>query len=223
MRCLFVLSLVLATSCLYTHRNTGRFEIHATLVDADGKPRPTCDSHKLGAILVVATNTQTGAVTGFGDVCTAGVVLTRPMPLGTYELDIQAMGNYADLAGEVKIESTLVDGDDDPIITATIQVRPPTTQLHAGGVLTKQGAPASCDELNQPVIQVVMTPDEGVGIVSRIFRCSETNTTFDVPYGPFTVTGMIADRQQQILGSVGPLAISATRGLAEVELPFDVP
>lgn len=222
MRRVLVLSLLLATSCLYTHRNTGRFEVHWNLVDAEGKPA-TCSSHQLGEILVVATNVKTGSVEGFSNLCSTGVVLTKPLPLGDYELDIQAMGTYYEAAGEVKITGTLVDSEEDPVVTPTIQLLPATTQLHIDWVLTNHGAPATCADLNDPVIQLVTMPDEGAGIVSRIFRCSDTNTTIDVPYGPFSVTGMLADQQQQILANAGPFAVSATRGLVMAQLSFDVP
>lgn len=218
-----LLSLLLATSCLYAHRNTGRFEVHWNLVGPDGKPGPTCDSHQLGDVLVIVTNVKTGSITSYEDRCSAGAVLTRPLPLGQYELDIQALGTYADLAGDVKLEGTLVDGEDDPTITAAIQVLPPATQLRATWMLTKQDAEASCANLNDPVIRVVTTPQEGAGITSRIWRCAETNTTIDVAYGPFAVTGMLADQQQQILASAGPFSVAATRGLVDVQLGFDVP
>lgn len=223
MRRLFVLSVLLATSCLYTHRNTGRFRIHWNLVDANGNPGPTCSSHKLGEILVLATNVKTGNVASFSNLCSAGAVLSNSLPHGDYELDIQALGSYAELAGEAKVEGTLVDGEDDPVVTVTIPVLPPATQMSTAWVLTKQGAPATCASLNDPVIQVVMTPDEGAGIVSRIWRCTETDTMIDVPYGPFTVTGMLADQQQQILAGAGPFAISTERGLVSVVLSFDLP
>ena len=224
MRRTLVLSLVLATGCLYTHRNTGRFEISWSLVDANGSPGPTCGSHQLGDVLVVATNVQSRVVTGFEVSCTTGVLLTKPLPLGDYELDIQAMGNHAELAGEVKLDGTLADDEDDPRIAATIQVAPPTTQLRSAWVLSKQGMPASCADLDDPVIQVVMTPDEGAGIAARIWRCTDTDTTIDVTYGPFSVMGVMADRHtQQVLANASPLAIAAARGPVSVELSFDVP
>ena len=223
MRRLFVLALVLATSCLYTHKVAGRFEIHWNLVDADGNPGPTCGSHKLGEVLVIVTSVKTGNVTSYEDSCTRGAVLTKPLPFGDYELDIQALGNYFELAGDVRLAGTLVDGEDDPVVTATIPVLPPPTQLRITWSLTKQGTSATCADLNEPVIQAVMTPDEGAGIVSRIWRCSDTNTTIDVPYAPFTVTGVLADQQQQILANAGPFGVMPARQALSVQLAFDVP
>lgn len=223
MRLAVVLLLVLVSSCLYTHRNTRRFEVHWNLVDANGNAGPTCGSHKVGEVLVIVTNVKTGGVTSYEDSCSSGVILTRPLPFGDYDLDVQALGEYFELAGDVKLAGTLVDGEDDPVVTAAIQVLPPPTQLHVTWVLTKQGTSATCADLNDPVIQVVMTPDEGAGIVQRIWRCSDMNTAIDVPYAPFTVTGVLADQQQQILANAGPFDISPARGLLSVQLAFDVP
>jgi hypothetical protein len=222
MRSAAMISLVLAAGCM-ANDDTATFELSWTLVDSTATAVPTCDGYLLGDVMITAQHKDD--VTMITGTCSAGTLTTEPLPVGTYYIELVLMGTRGDVAGKARTGGTLSDDGQHVVIAPqTFDVRPPLSGLRPIFLPYKQNARTTCAALGNPLIQVMMTPEGGDGVVSRIWSCDAADPTIDVPYGPFTVDGVMADRDTQaILATALTSPIPAVRGTAQVEMSFHVP
>lgn len=197
----------------------GTFTASWTLTDTAGAP--TCDSYKIADVVVTATDTMTGNTKMVSTPCTAGMVTTEELALGTYRITLDAMGTEGDKAGTNQGMGALTAATPDVTLApATIAVLAPAAKLHETWKLTHAGTAATCASVQNNGVSFTVLPLAG-DRVSDIWDCTETAALVDVPYSHLAVSGQLLNPQSTPIATSVSVDVPAFRGTATALVTID--
>jgi hypothetical protein len=203
----------------------GQFTLSWLLVPPSGWSHSDCGSLDVDQVAATLHNVATGETQTAMAPCASGALITDPLPLGEYEVDIGAFG----LAGErADAETTsthgflLTDGQQAVLPAQPVSIAPPLSDAHVTWTLTKNGQPSSCAQLDGVTMVVWVVKPTNILVPSYV-DCSATSVTMqNVGVGNGTVNAELRG-PTTVIATATPVPLPAGRGVVDVELDLDAP
>lgn len=202
---------------------TATYLVSWTLAQTGAPAAPTCESHRLTDIKVIAEDLDTGDQVSVTTPCSGTMIETPEMRVGMHEITIQAIGEFGDFAGDAKTTGTLKAGGDPVTIgTQAIEVISPATQMLSLWSFASGGSNATCAEVGAVNVEVTSTPMDGAPQVDT-WPCGGGAQPIDLPYTAFQVSARVLGAGDVQLGPPLSQSVTPQRGEVAISFSFELP
>ena len=220
-----IASIAVASAACGADTSSGEYQIAWTLTRAQGPGSTSCADLAVDHVTATITDVATNDTTTESAPCSAGSMVTAPLPLGDHTITLDAFGTAGERASTfgAQTHGTLAtNGQTIALPSQPLAIDDPITHVHSTWTLTYKGAPSSCAELAPNGIAIVVVPAGGTARMD-IWDCTEPNATTDLAPTALTAHAELLGTGDAIVSTSADVKVDAARGQIDLVFALDWP